>query len=56
MKQLLAVLLMVFALSLFMSAPVADAVPVKIHKVHKKHHKHPHHHHHHRHHKQVIIR
>ncbi len=54
MKQMLAVVLLAFALSLFTSVPTAEAGTVKIHKAHKKHHKHRHHHHHH-HHKKIVI-
>jgi len=49
MKKLLALLLIAFALSIFVPpAQAAETVKVvKINKKHRKHHKHRHHHHHH---------
>lgn len=55
MNKILTVLLLVFAMSLFVSVPEASAKPVRLHKVHVKHHKHRSHHQRH-HHKTIVAR
>ena len=60
MRKLLAVLLLAFASSLFVSVPTVEAKPVAIHKahkkqVHKKVKKRHHHARHHRHHRAAAV-
>ena len=56
MRKLLAVLLLAFASSLFVSVPTLEAKPVAIHKAHKKQvkKKHKKHHHHARQHRRHV--
>ena len=58
MRKLLAVLLLAFASSLFVSVPTLEAKPVAIHKAHKKQvkvKKRHHHVRHHRHHRAAAV-